>query len=60
MKILEEKLYYYSLAEDEGELLFLFDTSSYKVFREKNHPFRRNVWTFIMKFTPVLHTTWHM
>ena len=36
-----------SLAEDEGELLFLFDTSSHKVFREENHPFRRNAWTFI-------------
>jgi hypothetical protein len=31
-----------SLAEDEGELLFLFDTISHKVFREENHPFRRN------------------
>ena len=49
----------YSLAEDEGEMLFLFDTSSHKVFREDNHPFRRNVWTF-MKFIPGLHTTWHM
>ena len=29
-----------SLAEDEGELLFLFDTSSHKVFREENDPFR--------------------
>ena len=48
-----------SLAEDEGELLFLFDTSSHKVFREENHPFRRNAWTF-MKFIPGLHTTWHM
>jgi hypothetical protein len=48
-----------SLAEDEGELFFLFDTSSLKVFREENHPFRRNAWTF-MKFIPGLHTTWHM
>jgi hypothetical protein len=48
-----------SLVEDEGELLFLFDTSSHKVFREENHPFRRNAWTF-MKFIPGLHTTWHM
>jgi hypothetical protein len=48
-----------SLAEDEGELLFLFDTSSRKVFREENHPFRRNAWT-LMKFIPGVHTTWHM
>jgi hypothetical protein len=48
-----------SLAEDEGELLFLFDTSSHKIFRKENHPFRRNAWTF-MKFIPGLHTTWHM
>jgi hypothetical protein len=52
MKILK------ALAEDEGTLLFLFDTSSHKVFRE-NHPFRRNAWTF-MKFIPGLHTTWHI
>ena len=39
--------------------LFLFDTSSHKVFREENHPFRKNAWTF-MKFIPGLHTTWHM
>jgi hypothetical protein len=43
-------LYTFFLAEDE--LLFLFDTSSRKVFREENHPF--------MKFIPGLHTTWHM
>jgi hypothetical protein len=48
-----------SLAEDEGELLFLFDISSHKVFREENHPFRRNAWTF-MKCIPGLHTTWHL
>ena len=47
------------LAEGKGELLFLFDTSSHKVFREENHPCRRNAWTFI-KFIPGLHTTWHM
>ena len=47
------------LAEDKGELLFLFDTSSRKVFREENHPFRRNAWT-LMKFIPGVHTTWHM
>jgi hypothetical protein len=47
------------LAEGKGELLFLFDTSSHKLFREENHPFRRNAWTFI-KFIPGLHTTWHM
>jgi hypothetical protein len=43
----------------QGELLFLFDTSSRKVFREENHPFRRNAWT-LMKFIPGVHTTWHM
>jgi hypothetical protein len=47
------------VADDEGELLFLFDTSSHKVFRKENHLFRRNAWTF-MKFIPGLHTTWHM
>ena len=36
-----------SLAEDEGELLFLFDTSSHKIFREKKNIFRRNAWTFM-------------
>ena len=43
----------------QGELLCLFGISSHKVFREENHPFRRNAWTF-MKFIPGLHTTWHM
>lgn len=47
------------LAEDEGDLLFLYNTSSHKVFREENHLFRRNVWTS-MKFIPGLHMTWHM
>jgi hypothetical protein len=36
-----------SLAEDEGELLFLFDTSSHKICREKKNLFRRNAWNFM-------------
>ena len=35
-----------SLAEDEGELFFLFDTSSHKVFRKENHPFQEKCMDF--------------
>jgi hypothetical protein len=41
------------LAEGKGELLFLFDTSSHKLFREENHPFRRTLIPLLISPKPL-------